>query len=178
MVVPVQVICPSVLLMESNAGQENLKQAMVTVRNAGSTVLFLSWSRVPRGETIVSINGHSGGGGNDPEGNGGCSGHEGSCAEREEVTSNEAAAARHKALQEPRDRFFCYQVSYRLELIVQTVHWGPCGSRCRCASAGCFQWLLYGQCYNFQRLQRLRVHSIGLIPRFYLNVTRRRCQAK
>lgn len=116
-------ISPQTLLIESRAGSKTLKQATVTVRNIGSTVLFFSWSRVPRGETVVSVNGalsagESGGGG---EGGSvqyhvlgeavaearGLPGGRVLAAGRKMAN----AAARHAALQSPDDRFFCAQVT-------------------------------------------------------------------
>lgn len=116
-----QVISPKILLIESDAGGD-LARAAVTIRNGGSTVLFFSWSRVPRGDTIVSTNGDSGGNGS-KIGRGGVGGgginavvvegeSGGGRPERDsiETKSVAAAAARHAALQEPEGRFFCCQV--------------------------------------------------------------------
>lgn len=104
----------SVLLIESNAGEE-LKQATATVRNIGSTVLFFSWSRVLRGETIVSAHGpcgntsrlgDSGHGVVPPVGTG-----EKGLGGRGPLVG-EADAARHAASQDPDGRFFCHQVGF------------------------------------------------------------------
>lgn len=116
-------ISPQTLLIESSAGSKTLKQATVTVRNVGSTVLFFSWSRVPRGETVVSVNGAFGGG------EGGSGGEGGNDQDRVLAETAAArtrslpggglsagrkiadAAARHVALQSPENRFFCVQVT-------------------------------------------------------------------
>lgn len=121
-----QVLSPQTLLIESSAGSKTLRQATVTVRNTGSTVLFFSWSRVPRGETIVSVNGAlaaAGEGGSDREGGsvrnntpGEAAAQTRSLPERGLSTGRKAAndAARHAALQSPEHRFFCVQVKPRL----------------------------------------------------------------
>lgn len=104
------------------------------MRNTGPTVLFFSWSRVPRGETIVSVNGalgEGGGGGGGSVGGTSGSGQDGVITENKArvvvgvagvqsenggilTASNKVAAgaARHAALQNPEGRFFCSQVSY------------------------------------------------------------------
>lgn len=119
-------ISPQTLLIESSAGSKTLQQATVSVRNTGSTVLFFSWSRVPRGETIVSANvalaaGESGSGG---EGGGDQDAVFGEAAAQARSPlsgggvglstggKNETAAARHAALQSPDNRFFCVQVTH------------------------------------------------------------------
>lgn len=108
-----QVISPQTLLIESSAGSEKLKQATVTVQNTGSTVLFFSWSRVPRGETVVSANGALA-----APGEGGCDQGAvlGEAAAQERCLPRGGlglsdAAARHAALQSPDNRFFCVQVN-------------------------------------------------------------------
>lgn len=117
-----KVISPKTLLIECDAGSEALERATVTLRNSGSTVLFFSWSRVPRGETIVSANGASKDRG---AGSKSGSGFEGACSALEAGgkvmeggggrhahgdASSKIAATRHAALQDPSGRFFCYQV--------------------------------------------------------------------
>lgn len=135
-----QVTSPQTLLIESSAGQRTLEQATVTVRNTGSTVLFFSWSRVPRGGTIVSVNGAVGegeGSGGGPEGAltknkaGVEAGVAGMQSEKEGIftASNKvaAAAARHAAMQSPESRFFCSQVSlwhvFTINLLPKTQRW-------------------------------------------------------
>lgn len=135
-----QVVSPKTLLIETQAGATALKQATVTIRNTGSTVLFYSWYRVPRGETIVSVNGTTGGAingrdahliktedGQEVTGVGsGVQGRgmPGNIQPRDISTSDttsgkaavapstavDAAAARHAALRNPDGRFFCFQV--------------------------------------------------------------------
>lgn len=111
-----QVISPQTLLIESSAGSKSLKQATVTVRNTGSTVLFFSWSRVPRGETVVSTNGafsaDEGGSGESVSDQDGVLGE--AAAQRRNLSTGGKvgnAAARHAALQSPDSRFFCVQVT-------------------------------------------------------------------
>lgn len=92
------------------------------MRNTGSTVLYLSWSRVPRGETVVSVNGAvaAGGSGSDGEGGGDQDHVVGETAAKARGLSGgvvsvgggiAGAAAKHAALQSPDDRFFCVQVN-------------------------------------------------------------------
>ncbi|CAB1098943.1 unnamed protein product [Ectocarpus sp. CCAP 1310/34] len=112
-----EVISPSTLLIESSAGATALKQATVTVRNTGSTALFFSWSRVSRGETIVSANGSPGsGGGEGVPGESDAAAAGGVETEQNRGVTSTAidkavavAASRHAALQKPDGRFFCSQ---------------------------------------------------------------------
>lgn len=112
-------VSQKILLIESDAGDENPKRATVALRNAGSTVLFYSWSRVSRGETVVSANGDSGGDGVSAR-----NGSESDCRGDSQAgvvravtggrivgdTRSKAAIARHAALQDPDGRFYCFQV--------------------------------------------------------------------
>lgn len=119
-----QVNSPSTLLITSTAGCAKLEQAMVNISNTGCTVLFFSWSRIPTGDTIVSLNGDIGGDSSDSsrertrarfsraeEAKDGDSGNGG----KSENGARIAATTRHAALQDPEGRFFCYQVSDRGE---------------------------------------------------------------
>lgn len=110
------------MLIECDAGAEALEQATVTLRNTGSTVLFFTWSRVPRGETIVSANGASESRGASSNPGSGCEGARkaleagggvvegGGGRHAHGDASGEVAVTRHAALQDPGGRFFCYQV--------------------------------------------------------------------
>lgn len=112
-----KVISPKILLIKSNAGQKDVARATVTIRNVGSTVLFFTWSRVCRGETIVSMNGDTGGIGGIGSSNEGR--HDSSESSpffpvKADVAAEDgaarAAATRHAALQDPEIHFFCHQV--------------------------------------------------------------------
>ncbi|CAM9943208.1 unnamed protein product, partial [Sphacelaria rigidula] len=56
-----EIISPKFLLIETNAGADDITQSAVIVRNTGSTALYFTWSRVHKGETIVSANRFIGG---------------------------------------------------------------------------------------------------------------------
>ncbi|CAM9801293.1 unnamed protein product [Scytosiphon promiscuus] len=120
-----EVFSPKTLLIETKAGGKALKQATLTMRNTGSTVLFYSWSRVPRRETIVTVNGLAGGGTGEglagPGSGARTAGMRGSREPEGSATSGKTpvapsaavikAAARHAALQSPDGRFFCFQTT-------------------------------------------------------------------
>lgn len=119
-----QLISPKFLLIESNAGAEDLAQSTVTVRNAGSTVIYFMWSRLARGENVVSRHGNidpssgilNGDGDNTVKGMpivdkglavDGIAGE----APRFCVSYGRSAlATRHAALQSPDPHFLCHKV--------------------------------------------------------------------
>jgi len=132
-----QLVAPQTLLIESAAGAKALQHAKVTLRNTGSTVLFFSWSRVPRGETVVSANGAFARGGGCCDG--GAEGDTPEAAARAQSKRGDvstagsraaAAAAKHAALQNPGGRFFCPKVSAGCDLSKQV---GPVAAE----PAGC-----------------------------------------
>lgn len=110
-----KIISPEFLLIEASAGQNHVARATVTVRNAGSTVLFLTWSRVPRPEAVTAGTDQSTGGVR----NGNGRQHKSAVStlvspgEKGGAPGGSAAkgpAASRGVAQEPDARFFCHQV--------------------------------------------------------------------
>lgn len=132
-----KIISPKFLLIESNAGAEDLARSTVTVRNAGSTVLYFTWSRVARGENVVSRNGNVGpasGINNDSSDDIGMGnpnvdkglavgGGAGEAPELGLSDGGAAAATRHAALQAPDPRFFCHQVRIVHLRVASSMFW-------------------------------------------------------